>query len=227
MNHSATPSKPQTARAQRRQITRPPRQDRSRKTFELLLDAAERLLRLRTWEEISIVDITREAGCSNGAVYGRFKNKDELLVALYDRHDAHLKERFAGQQKLRQQGDGSLETFIEREIDQLVRSMRQNRWLLRAMHLLARTRPEVVSRQRRRERKAMFDQIGAGFLRFQDQIDFPDKKRGVQLAIFMTATIVREMILYPGPHADTLRMTDRELRVTLKRMAMGFLGAGA
>ncbi len=70
-------------------VCKPPRQDRSLRTFDLLLDASERLLKLRSWEDISIVDIMREAACSNGAIYGRFKNKDEVLVALYDRHDAH------------------------------------------------------------------------------------------------------------------------------------------
>jgi AcrR family transcriptional regulator len=207
-------------------VLKPPRQSRSRQTFETLLDAAERLLRTRSWDEISIVDITDEAGCSNGAVYGRFKNKDELLVALYDRHDAQLKERFAKELARRRQADDeSLEAFVDREIDQHVNSMRKHRWLLRAAGELARRKPEVVSKTRRAERKAMFEKIGAGFLRFEDGIDHPDPDRGVELIIFFIATIVRETVLHPGPHCDTLKLSDRELKASLKRLAMTFLGA--
>ena len=206
-------------------VRKPPRQDRSRRMFELLLDAAERLLKSRSWEDISIVDIMREAGCSNGAIYGRFRNKDELLVALYDRHDAHLKERFRRQAARRREGDESLDAFFDRELDQLVRTTREHRGLLRAMGLLARTRPEVVSAERRAERKRMFEKIGGGVLQFQSEFDHPSPERGVELALFFVATIVREIILYRGPHAETLKLSDRELKASLKRMAMSFLGA--
>ena len=203
-----------------------PRQGRSRKTHDLLLDAAERLLRDRPWEEISIVEIMREANCSNGAIYGRFKGKDELLVALYERHDEKLKARFERQQKVaRSRKDEALEQFLEREIDQLIKTMRQNRWLLRAMGLLSRTRPDVVSAAVRDERRAMFDRVGERIMKFDDQIDHPDPRRGAQRAVFFVATIVREAVLYQGPHAGTLKLGDRELKSSLMQMALGFLGA--
>ncbi len=206
-------------------VGKPPQQDRSRRTFDVLLDAAERLLRTRSWEDISIVDIMREARCSNGAIYGRFTNKDELLIALYDRHDAHLKKRFRRHEARRQEGDESLEAFFDRELDQLVRTTRKHRWLLRAMGLLARSKPEVVSAERRAERKRMFDKIGGGVLQFESEFDHPSPARGVELALFFVATVVREIILFHGPHADTLKLSDHELKASLKRMAMSFLGA--
>ena len=47
----------------------------------------------------------------------------------------------------------------------------------------------------------------------------------MELTLFFVATIVREIILFRGPHADTLKLSDHELKASLKRMAMSFLGA--
>ena len=46
-----------------------------------LLDAAARVFAAKGYSGTKIQDIVREAGLSTGAVYGRFKSKDELLRA--------------------------------------------------------------------------------------------------------------------------------------------------
>jgi AcrR family transcriptional regulator len=203
---------------------KPPRQDRSVKTYNALLDAAERLLRDRPWEEISTVAIMLEAGCSNGAIYGRVKSKDDLLVELYERHDRRLKEKFERRKKKVPENGESIEHLLSREIDQLVRTYRENRWLLRAMGLLSRRRPHVVSIETRKERKSMFDLIGLQFLEFEELFDQNDAARNVELGIFFVSTILREAILYQGPHFGTLNLSDHELKASLKMMALRFLG---
>ena len=62
-----------------------PKQARSQQTLERLLDAAEALLGERRWSEVSIADIVRRAKSSVGGFYGRFRDKDELLLALHER----------------------------------------------------------------------------------------------------------------------------------------------
>ena len=62
---------------------KPPRQDRSRGTQDRLIDAAERLLaRGRSWDEITVAELVKEAGASVGAFYNRFRDKDALLHVL-------------------------------------------------------------------------------------------------------------------------------------------------
>ena len=74
----------------------PPLQSRSEKTLANMLDATERLLEDRSFEEISVADIVREASCSNGSFYARFREKSSMLPALYDRYDtlmrAHMED---------------------------------------------------------------------------------------------------------------------------------------
>lgn len=69
------------------QWMRPPAQGRSRETLARLLDATERLLADRTFDNVSVNDIVKEARSSVGSFYARFDSKDALLRALHQRYD--------------------------------------------------------------------------------------------------------------------------------------------
>lgn len=59
---------------------KPPRQDRSRDTQLRYVEAAQRLLaRGRSFSEISVAELAKEAQSSVGAFYSRFRDKDALL----------------------------------------------------------------------------------------------------------------------------------------------------
>lgn len=62
-----------------------PTQDRSRKTREELIDALERLLSDKSIGELTVAEIASEAGMTTGAIYRRFKDKQDLLRAAFDR----------------------------------------------------------------------------------------------------------------------------------------------
>ena len=65
-----------------------PSQGRSRLTAERFLTAAFNLLETKTFDELAVADLAREAGRSVGAFYQRFGSKDDflatLLVAYFD-----------------------------------------------------------------------------------------------------------------------------------------------
>ena len=60
----------------------PTKQTRSRKTRDALIAAAWRLLEDQPWQVISISEIVKAAGCSVGAFYSRFADKEALLESL-------------------------------------------------------------------------------------------------------------------------------------------------
>jgi AcrR family transcriptional regulator len=74
----------------------PTKQTRSRKTRDALIAAAWRLLEDQPWQVISINDIVKAAGCSVGAFYSRFADKEALLEALAAQW---LAERWAEREK--------------------------------------------------------------------------------------------------------------------------------
>ncbi len=74
----------------------PTKQERSRKTRDALITAAWKLLRTQAWQVISINDLVKAAGCSVGAFYSRFADKEALLEALASEW---LKERWEDRAK--------------------------------------------------------------------------------------------------------------------------------
>lgn len=63
----------------------PARQQRSRATRDRLLVAAESIIREKGEPDIAMSDVAARAGCSVGALYRRFEDKEALLHALHDR----------------------------------------------------------------------------------------------------------------------------------------------
>jgi hypothetical protein len=145
-------------------------------------------------------------------------------VGLYERHDEQLKERFKISREARADEDISFEDFLDRELDSLISNLHEHRWLLREMGLLSRIRPEVVSESVRNERKEILGRITEDLLVYKAEFNHPEPERAAELAVFFVSTILRESILYQGPHFGTLDLRDGELKASCKRLAMSFLG---
>jgi AcrR family transcriptional regulator len=75
----------------------PASQARSRATRSRLLEAAERAFAEHGYEGARLADIAQDAGCSVGAVYFRFKDKDALFSAIAE---SFIEEARAGLQGL-------------------------------------------------------------------------------------------------------------------------------
>lgn len=61
-----------------------PHQARSQKKLEDIVAAAEKLIARKGFAAASIPEIAREAGCSVGLIYTRFRDKDDLLRYLIE-----------------------------------------------------------------------------------------------------------------------------------------------
>jgi AcrR family transcriptional regulator len=59
-----------------------PMQERSRATANRFVDAAMKLLREKTYAELSVAELARAAGRSVGVFYQRFGSKDDFLAVL-------------------------------------------------------------------------------------------------------------------------------------------------
>ena len=61
---------------------RQPKGDKRDRTRAKLLDAARTLIREKGHENTTLEDIAERAGMTTGAIYGNFKNRDELFITL-------------------------------------------------------------------------------------------------------------------------------------------------
>ena len=71
----------------------PARQARSRATREKLLAAAEKVFAEKGYDGARLSDIAEVAGCSVGAVYFRFKDKDALFFAIAESFTAEARAK--------------------------------------------------------------------------------------------------------------------------------------
>lgn len=61
---------------------RRPKGDKRDRTRGALLEAARQLVREKGYERTTLEDVARRAGMTTGAIYGNFRNRDELFIAL-------------------------------------------------------------------------------------------------------------------------------------------------
>ena len=64
---------------------RPPKQRRSRESYERVLDAAHTLLEENGFEGFTVQEVAARSDVSVGAIYERFGNKESLLRSVHAR----------------------------------------------------------------------------------------------------------------------------------------------
>lgn len=69
---------------------RRPKGDKRVRTRAKLLDAARELIRERGYEHTTLRDVAQRAGMTSGAIYGNFRNRDELFIALAEAYWAPI-----------------------------------------------------------------------------------------------------------------------------------------
>jgi len=59
-----------------------PKGDKRQRTRSVLLEAARAVIREKGHERTTMEEVARRAGMTTGAIYGNFKNREELFIAL-------------------------------------------------------------------------------------------------------------------------------------------------
>ena len=70
-----------------------PKGDKRERTRAKLLEAARALIREKGHEHTTLEDIAERAGMTTGAIYGNFKNREDLFIALGQTYWAPIKPR--------------------------------------------------------------------------------------------------------------------------------------
>jgi AcrR family transcriptional regulator len=70
------------ASAKKASARRRPKGDKRERTRAALLEAARALVREEGYQRTTLAKVAERAGMTTGAIYGNFKNRDELFIAL-------------------------------------------------------------------------------------------------------------------------------------------------
>ena len=71
----------------------PPQQERSRASFERVLQAATSLLEEEGYDGFTLAEVSKRAGVSIGSIYARVKSKDDLFYVIQDRYMTRTEDR--------------------------------------------------------------------------------------------------------------------------------------
>lgn len=99
---------------------RGPKGDKRARTRARLLAAARELVREKGYEHTTLQDVAQRAGMTVGAIYGNFKNRDDLFIALAETFWGPITAEFPPEstfaEKMRALADATLAAVPERRI---------------------------------------------------------------------------------------------------------------
>ncbi len=75
------------------ELRRRPKGGKRQRTRAKLLDAARELIREKGYARTTLQDVASRAGMTSGAIYGNFKNRDELFVSLAEAYWAPIRPK--------------------------------------------------------------------------------------------------------------------------------------
>ncbi len=201
---------------------RKPRQDRSRRTLEAVLDAVEGLIAERGVDVLKLGDIAARAGYTTGAIYARFRDKEALLEQLYDRFVTRAMEAMdEGYTTLTAEGVDLTEA-LTLWVRMLIAHQRQN-WSLRNAFL---TRIQTEEPYRLRSRQLSLH--AAWVLRqvmeqHHDRITHDDLDRAAGMAVLIMYGTIERAITLREPPSVYMPVSDDALVAELIRVLCAYL----
>ncbi len=198
----------------------PPLQARSREKLERVLTAAEELLEEHLFEQLSMTAVAERAGVAVGTIYTRFASKEDLLPALFERHQRAVGPRLAS---LLSKLDATpeLKERVRALVRFAVRYHRQHRGLLRALTMYVRAHPDSVPARAFVERTAQYRAVAEVLVGNDESIP---AAKPVEEALFLLGvvnSVCREQVLFDD--VTPLKGQRRSLAALEKRLAQMLL----
>jgi AcrR family transcriptional regulator len=200
-----------------------PKQARSERTLQRLLDAAEALIKEKGHAAVSIPEITRRARSSVGGFYARFRDKNELLRALEERHFIELLQRVEVLADARRWADASTVAIVEAAVAELVSVTRERRHMIAAFLVRAIEDP-VIRAGGLRFRRRVEERIGALLLTRRAEMTHPDPALAIELGIQMAFALMQQHVLIEGTRVAGRALSDDELQRELATMFLHYVG---
>jgi AcrR family transcriptional regulator len=200
-----------------------PKQARSERTLKRLLDAAESLIKEKGHGAVSIPEIARRARSSVGGFYARFRDKNELLRALEERHFIELSQRLDALADGRRWENASTVAIVEAAVAELVTSTRDRRHMIAAFLVRAIEDP-VIRAGGLRFRHTVEERISALLLTRRAEMSHPDPALAIDLGIQTAFALMQQHVLIEETEVAGRVLTDDELRRELATMFLRYVG---
>jgi AcrR family transcriptional regulator len=200
-----------------------PKQARSERTLKRLLDAAETLIKEKGHAAVSIPEIARRAHSSVGGFYARFRDKNELLRALEERHFIELSQRLEALADARRWRNAATAEIVKAAVAELVNSTRERRHMIAAFLVRAIEDP-VIRAGGLRFRRTVEERISALLLTRRGEMGHPDPPLAIELGIQTAFALMQQHVLIEETQAGGRALSDQELMRELSTMFLRYVG---
>ncbi len=203
---------------------RQPKQHRSQKTLNRILDAAERLLDGRDFSEVSVHEISAEAGTSVSSFYARFPDKSALLHGVFERFAAEMRARVeCFEQRVRErEGEVSLEELVNGVIETYMDIWQKRRGLITTLTAAERTDALLFER-----RRSLDDELALRFrdecLRLRPELRERGFGRAFEIAMPALAAAVRAAVDRPDLFGERTLHSRADLVGEMTQLALRYL----
>ena len=201
----------------------PPKQARSERTAQRILDAAQTLIEREGLGAFSIPEVVRRAESSTGSFYARFKDKNALLAALEERFFAEVESRvdaLAEPERWRGRPTEELARALTRE---MLERLRQHARLVCAF-MFRSTHEATFASHARRFHDQLTRRMRALLLSRRAEMTHPEPEVAVDLALELALNFIQGRILFAGAHGGQHPLSDERLAEELTRMFLSFVG---
>lgn len=192
---------------------KPPVQRRSEQTLERLVDAARRALETKSFDRLTLGELTDLAGVTVGAFYQRFASKAALLDYLEREAYQQIRETGAAIFAAPRRGpQRPMRDLVRIAVTGLADLYREHRGVMR--ELVQRSRGD---RDRQRRRMDMTREVISGAVNWLlaqgGPVGHPDPKQALRIALLFTSSALRDVILFDETWAGDATADDLDLLV--------------
>jgi len=169
-----------------------PKQDRSRASFERILDAAGEILEREGYDGLTLRAVSRKARTSIGSLYCRVKSKDDLIRVVQSHVLAKLdaeSDGFTDIEKWKEVELNSLVPFLVRELGEF---MRRNAAILRALQ--SRADLPVIVGQGEQSFWRLANHFQRVLLLHRSEIKHPQPERAVRICFDVTYACIQKRL---------------------------------
>lgn len=217
----------------RHPISNPPgarsaQQERSRETLTRILEAAEELLETREFDQLTMAELARHAGCAVGTVYGRLPNKESILLCL---HERYLEAGVSASAQLFEGCEGAgLEERVQAISSLVVDFYGAHRGVTRAItnYLFARASDDLVGNvaRFRKNATAAFKQAASFLAEKVDRGVHSDPQAAAEFALLAATDLAQSRLAFGDRSGLRIRYSNKTLKARLSALQLAYLQHG-
>jgi len=170
-------------------VLREPKQERSRRSFERVQDAALTLLVERGPDAFTLAEVCTRADASMGAIYNRVNGKDDLIRLIHEREMARVDRDTEQTLQATDVQNGQLRDLVAELIDGVTVLLRRDAEVLRPFMLLAATDSQIA--RRGRQSASLMTSLFVGLLsQRRGEIRHPDPVAAIEWCFTIVYSVI-------------------------------------